>query len=439
MTKFDKNLSTGMKAPKTKFTALAIAFLLPVWLPAQTVREEIEANPDKAGYVYSMYDFDTPAIAKAPKGYKPFYISHYGRHGARNAGSNSEFVAVRKILLAAGKEDNLTDLGKDVLQRYEKVFPLLTYRAGDLTPKGYSQQKMLAGRMFRNFPEVFRKKGTVHVDARSTTKARCLMSMIAFCEGLKEKDPGIEVTRTTGASEMAVLNPFSEDNPEMEQLFPLMDTLGERLYEYACSVFDPHPVLQRLFKDVSKVTSSEQEREVEGMFYRTASFMQDTDSDVRFWDIYTLDELAAHSGIANCNYYTFYGPDTLNQKGRIWPQIHLTMEDIISKAEQDIATGEVDARLRFGHDIMIFPMLAFLDVEGWNESYASMDDIADGCRCNRVPVASNVQFVFYRNKQDDVLVRVLYNERDVRLPLDSELAPFYSWDDFKAFCNKKNN
>ena len=87
-----------MKTSFSKLITLAAASLLPLWLSAQTLREEIEANPDKAGYVYSMYDFDTPAIAKAPKGYKPFYISHYGRHGARFSGSNPEFVNVRRIL-----------------------------------------------------------------------------------------------------------------------------------------------------------------------------------------------------------------------------------------------------------------------------------------------------------------------------------------------------
>ena len=426
-----------MKALKSTFTLLAIVFLLPLRLPAQTVREEIEANPDKAGYVYSMYDFDTPAIAKAPKGYKPFYISHYGRHGARNASSNSEFARLRKVLLAAEKEGNLTDLGKDVLRRFEEVFPLLSFRGGDLTPKGYAQQKNLAHRMFRNFPEVFRKKGDVHVDARSTTKGRCLMSMAAFCEGLKEKNPAIVVTRTTGASEMAVLNPFSEHNPEMVPLFPLMDSLRGVVSEYSRTVLDPHPVLQRLFKDVSKTGGSWSESELETMFYRTASFMQDTDSDVRFWDIFTLDELAAHSDISNCNYYLLYGPDTLFQKSRLWSLIYLTMEDIVSKAEQDIADGGINARLRFGHDIMIIPMLAFLDVEGWNKPVASLGDISNGWRSNRVPVASNIQFVFYRNKKDDILVRVLYNERDVRLPLESERAPFYKWDDFKTFCNNK--
>ena len=214
-------------------TATLAAILLPLSLSAQTVREEIEANIDKAGYVYSMYDFDTPAIAKAPKGYKPFYISHYGRHGARYSGSNSEFVKIRRILLAARNEDNLTPLGQDVLRRYEAVFPLVTYRAGDLTPKGYAQHKMLSHRMFRNFPEVFKKKGTVHVDARSTTRGRCIMSMTAFCEGLKEMEPKLEITRTTGLSEMPMLNPFSGYNPEMVRLDPLTDTLNRRITEYS--------------------------------------------------------------------------------------------------------------------------------------------------------------------------------------------------------------
>ena len=426
-----------MKAHFSKLITLAAASLLPLWLSAQTVREEIEANPDKAGYVYSMYDFDTPAIAKAPKGYKPFYISHYGRHGARFSGSNPEFVNVRRILLAAREEGNLTDLGQDVLRRYETVFPMLEYRAGDLTQKGYAQQKKLAARMLRNFPEVFRKKGKVNVDARSTTRARCIMSMAAFCEGLKEKYPGLGITRTTGASEMAVLNPFTEYNPEMEPLKPLTDTLSKRIDEYSERVLDPHAPLARLFKDVSKISRFGSEREIESMFYRTASFIQNTGSEVRFWDIFSLDEMVAHSKVSNCNYFLLYGPDTLFQGGRRWSAIHLTMEDIISKAVQDIATGETDVRLRFGHDIMIIPMLAFLGVEGWDKPMASIDEIAEEWHCNRVPVASNIQFVFYRNKKDDILVRVLYNERDIELPIGSAKAPFYSWPDFKAFCDKQ--
>ena len=50
---------------------------------AQTYRDKIEENPERAGGVYHYYEYAPSALTKAPKGYKPFYISHYGRHGSR--------------------------------------------------------------------------------------------------------------------------------------------------------------------------------------------------------------------------------------------------------------------------------------------------------------------------------------------------------------------
>ena len=51
----------------------------------QTAREEIAQNPFLSGsnhLDYDNYPATTP-LTKAPKGYEPFYMSHYGRHGAR--------------------------------------------------------------------------------------------------------------------------------------------------------------------------------------------------------------------------------------------------------------------------------------------------------------------------------------------------------------------
>lgn len=50
---------------------------------AQSYKELIEENPDRAGGVYHYYEYSPSTFTKAPKGYKPFYISHYGRHGSR--------------------------------------------------------------------------------------------------------------------------------------------------------------------------------------------------------------------------------------------------------------------------------------------------------------------------------------------------------------------
>ena len=43
--------------------------------------EQLKANPKKAYGTDCPYPFDEAKMTKAPKGYKPFYISHYGRHG----------------------------------------------------------------------------------------------------------------------------------------------------------------------------------------------------------------------------------------------------------------------------------------------------------------------------------------------------------------------
>ena len=46
-------------------------------------RAEVMADIEKAGGGYYMYPTDQPVPTAAPKGYKPYYITHLGRHGAR--------------------------------------------------------------------------------------------------------------------------------------------------------------------------------------------------------------------------------------------------------------------------------------------------------------------------------------------------------------------
>lgn len=45
-----------------------------------------------------MYPFDTPSATPAPKGYEPFYISHYGRPRRRYILSNDQYDNVAEVL-----------------------------------------------------------------------------------------------------------------------------------------------------------------------------------------------------------------------------------------------------------------------------------------------------------------------------------------------------
>lgn len=63
---------------KTKILITTLlASLLCLGVYAQSSLEEITANPAKAGGVYLVYPTQIDAQTKAPKGYKPFCISHY--------------------------------------------------------------------------------------------------------------------------------------------------------------------------------------------------------------------------------------------------------------------------------------------------------------------------------------------------------------------------
>jgi hypothetical protein len=52
-----------------------------------------------------------------------------------------------------------------------------------------------------------------------------------------------------------------------------------------------------------------------------------------------------------------------------------------------------------------------------------------------IPMAANLQLVFYRNgcHDQDILVKVLLNENEATLPLKTDVAPFYHWQDFRDF------
>lgn len=149
--------------------ALVLISLFLVSLPVigQTSQEEIFETIEKGGGVYYAYpgpsaNNNTPA----PKGYKPFYISHYGRHGSRYLISGKDYTSVLAVFDKAHAAGALTALGEDVRTRLVEVCKEGAETAGDLTPLGRRQHRGIAERMFRSFPEVFADGDSI--SARST-------------------------------------------------------------------------------------------------------------------------------------------------------------------------------------------------------------------------------------------------------------------------------
>lgn len=404
-------------------------------LRAQSAREELLANPGNADGIYRVYTPEDAVRTPAPKGYEPFYISHFGRHGSRWLLRNNEYTDLKAYFDAAAEAGGLTDFGQDVRRRIELVYADGIDRAGDLSPLGALQHRGIAERMYAACPEVF--SGNSRIDARSTVVVRCVLSMAAFCERLKELNPHLQITRTAGIRNTRIFNFFNtQANPDICPDYlalpksPAWKQAGE---EFRASRLDPSRLLGRLFTG-EYASRVEHPQRLLQMLGNARASLHGLETDVTLDDLFTQEELYAVWECENRDFYLYRGPDP--GTGR-YPEYlaRVLLEDLLDRADKAIASGTPAADLRFGHDANLMTLLNLMRFEGCSTTASSPDEIAEVWRSYRVsPMAANIQLIFYRRKSsDEVLVKMLHNEREVRIPLASDTAPYYRWTDLKNF------
>lgn len=426
-----------------RIAAIVSAALLCLSLGAQQ-RDgfaEIRQDPWKAGNVFYMYDHDVPAPATAPNGYKPFYISHYGRHGARSHSSEKDFDTILGILRTAGERGQLTETGRKCLADYEQVYPIIHGRSSDLTGHGVTQQHKIAHNMYRRYRRVFR--GDAKIEANATLVPRVILTMNAFCEQMHFENPKLRIEQQASEATINVTNPFTKSHPDVESTDEGYNNKyaywQEGFQQYRRDNLRPEEFFSTLLTDTGIVKEFGDPYEVEFGFFETFSNLQCNDKvTVNMLQYIPIDELCRMWDTVNYRFYCSKGPDTLYQKGRQWAFCWTTMQDILDLADKDIESGEYAARLRFGHDIIVMSLFALLDVDGYNKPVGDFSELKNTWFSYDFPMSLNVQFVFYRNCKGDVLVRAMYNERDIEFPIENcGTRYYYRWDEFKSFAQQR--
>lgn len=387
------------------------------------IYEEIKANQDLLNGTDYMCPTEAVALTPAPKGYKAFYISHYGRHGARYAWQGDFYDSIYDLLAKAEGENNLTELGISVKERFCRLYPDVRYRVGDLSDKGWDQQHGLAQLMYSNYPGIF--TDDAEVQAYTSTSTRCIMTMSSFCLGLKGENPDLMIKENFGYSFLPAILPLSSSNPfKKDDFLRTPNKLNETYEEYIARKIDCKKILGRLFKDVEKDVPEDKQWPLVSYLYFLVNGMYSLNTDIDFTDIFTLDDRIA-LWETDCFQFYMYAWDTHMGYKPI-------VDDIIAKADSRIASGKKGADLRFGHDYTTLPLLMVLGVDGYDHECTSGDEVPYWCPVNRVPMGANLQFVFFRNKKGDILFKVLFNREEAHLPIATDKWPYYSWDDFKA-------
>ena len=163
--------------------------------------------------------------------------------------------------------------------------------------------------------------------------------------------------------------------------------------------------------------------------------MQDMETDVSFFDLFEPKELFDLWQAFN---YRFYVCDSnyAGNHGMMLRNAHPLLRNILESAEEAISKGGIAATLRFGHDGNLIPLAGVLQLKDCYNSVGNPYDFYKNFADFKIaPMAGNIQIVFFRNKKndDDIIVKFMLNERETSIPITTDIAPFYHWNDVKAF------
>ena len=425
-----------MRIP-VKLFVVSLFLCLSHGLTAQTVVDLIKANPAYASCNYNTYPDSIKAVyTPAPAGKKPFYLSHYGRHGSRYISSRSGFDIPFKMVARADSLDELTPMGKRVYQEMKLVMDDTEGRWGELTGYGRKQHRNIARRMVINFPEVFHPKA--RVQALSTVVPRCIESMGTALMELLQEEPTLQVSQESSQRNQWFMN-YQDRQLRRQQMTPNI----RRVYnEYINKYMGNSRLMELIFKNPDIVQEVVDEGQFNYYLMKMGLFQLNTHlyKNTYLLDIFQTDELYRMWQIDNALWYVQQGAYKLNGGHQPYSQRHL-LRRIIADADSCIQLADPGAQLRYGHETVLLPLVCLIGINGFD---LETDDFSElekkGWWCSSVfPMGSNLQLIFYRSgvKDQDVLFKVLLNEEEARLPIPTDCAPYYHWRDFRTYCLNK--
>ena len=410
-------------------SALPALFLLLAWLPAAAQFSPSDASRGVDVYdawmgVYHPYQVCGEAAKNPPTGYKAFYISHIGRHGSRYPVNQAYVGNGLQPLRKADSLGLLTADGKRLLRCFEQLDSVSTGRYGLINELGASEHQGIARRMAARFPSVFRGKGRDSVACYSTHKQRAILSMTNFAAALASAAPKLHIGFVAGEMYYDYLCREDQATSGLKA--------GSRKADKAMKeFFDFDTFYRRIFTDLEAARKC----------FRSNRLMAETcvtNGTVAAYLGYpglmhclTPEEFEVTARIYNAKMYLQHCGSAEQGEWRMHIMDPL-LRDFVARADEAVAGNRIAADLRFSHDVGMMPFFSLIGLEGY-DSRASFEQACDVWNSSyMMPMAANLQLVFYRDCRGDVLVRILFNEADWSIPALGP-GPYYPWDTLRAY------
>ena len=392
------------------------------WAQSVSALDQVKANPKRAYGTDFPYSFDVPALTKAPKGYTPFYISHYSRHGSRYYWNEMLYPQLDTLLVTAHRRHQFTAEGERFYERFSACKDELKTGVSELSNLGWEQHQRIARIMYNNFPEVFKNGGNVL--AISSLSGRCVLSMSAFCQELVQCNPKIEIREQSSRFTLDGVVPTDRQNP-VKHKFPRAKARFENhrdLFHYEDKL--DSLIIARTFTSTDSLPG--RVNRIPENLINLYTSLPSIDHEGMMGNIITDQEIAARWESSNLGSYSW----VFTPKYDMIP----ILQDILKKADA-VINGSSDhiADLRFGHDTCLGPLTVLMGLNGADADPEDPNEVKNVYQNWQTGKASNIQLVFYRGKKgpDDILVKCLLNGAEATLPVPTDSFPYYPWTAFR--------
>ncbi len=406
------------------------SFALATWAQTTPALEQLKADPRKAYGTDYPYTGATAKLTKAPKGHKPFYISHYGRHGSRYYWNAMLYREMDSVLTIAHRKNQLTAAGEEFRKKFDAAKTELATGVSELSDLGWEQHQRIARTMYNNFPEVFKKGGNVL--AIASLSGRCVISMSGFCQELVQCNPKIEIREQSSRFTLDGVVPDDRQNPARRD-FPSTKPRFEKnrdQFKYVDNLGET--VVKRAFTSTEGLPGST--HHIGENFINLYTSLPNIGHEGMMGSLMTDQDIANRWESSNLGTYSW-----------LFPRKNMTipiLEDIIRKADA-VIDGSSDriADLRFGHDDRLGPLHILMGINGADRDPEDPYEVKNCYQNWETCKACNIQLIFYRSKKQaaDVLVKCLLNGSEATLPLPADNYPYYKWSDFKKFYTDRCN
>ena len=401
------------------------------------VKELIEQMPSYASCNYHIYpDSINTILTPPPAGKKPFYISHYGRHGSRYISSRSGYDIPYMMMLQADSLDELTPTGQKVLHEMNLIMQDTENRWGELTGYGKAQLQHIGRRMVERFPEVLYPGAKV--SAVSTTVPRCIESMGSCLYEMLQVCPKLQVTMQSSQRYQWYMN---HQDRQLRRNY--MTPEAKEAYDaYTANLLGNTRLVELIFKNPDILKEVVDEDQFAYYLMKMSLFQLNINYNQRtqLMSLFTTDDLYRMWQVDNAIWYIQHGACKLNGGRQPYSQRYL-LRQMIADADSCIRLDRPGAQLRFGHETVLLPLVCLIGVNGFDLETADLNELEEkGWWSSSVfPMGCNLQFIFYRSdpKDKDVLMKVLLNEKEATLPLQPVSGPYYRWSDFRQYCLDK--